>query len=378
MRVYLDYAATTPLDPRVQAAMQPVHALLGNASSVHREGSHAKELLEDARERLAAVLGARSQELIFTSGGTESNNQVVFGFALTGAKHMVTTAVEHSATLASARAIEGQTQVTYLEPDEYGFVAPEKVSSALRDDTALVSIQHVNNEVGTIQDVRAVADICAARGIALHVDAVQSLGYVPLNVRDLGCDLLSISAHKFYGPKGIGVLWVDRDLERKRNLPLPPLLYGGHQERGLRGGTHNTPGAVGMAVAAEIAAQMQPEESKRLEGLRDWFTGALLEIPGVSLNGHPARRSPRHANVSASGADGEALLMNLDLEGVAGSSGSACSAGTLEPSHVLTAMGRSPAEAKASVRFSLGRETTQDQLEFAVEAFKRALERSRL
>jgi cysteine desulfurase len=378
MRVYLDYAATTPLDPRVEAAMHPVHALLGNASSVHREGSHAKELLEDARERIAAVLGARSQELIFTSGGTEASNQVIFGFALSGARHIITTAVEHSATLASARAVEGTTAVTYLEPDEFGFIAPEKVAAALRDDTALVSIQHVNNEVGTIQPVRAIADLCAARGVALHVDAVQSLGYVPLNVRDLGCDLLSISAHKFYGPKGVGVLWVDRDLERKRGTSLPPLLYGGHQERGLRGGTHNTPGAVGMAVAAEIASAMQPEESKRLEGLRDWFTAALLEIPGVRLNGHPTLRSPRHANVTASGADGEALLMNLDLEGVAASSGSACSAGTLEPSHVLTAMGRSPAEARASVRFSLGRETTRDHLEFAVGAFKKALERSRV
>jgi cysteine desulfurase len=207
---------------------------------------------------------------------------------------------------------------------------------------------------------------------------VQSLGYVPLNVTDLGCDLLTVSAHKFYGPKGIGALFVSRDLERKRGVTLPPLLYGGHQERGLRGGTHNVPGAVGMAFAAEKALAQQPEEASRLTGLRDDFARRLLEVDGVRLNGHPTDRSPRHVNVTASGADGEALLMNLDLEGVAASSGSACSAGTLEPSHVLTAMGRSASEARASLRFSLGRDTTAEHLDFAVTAFKKALERSRL
>jgi cysteine desulfurase len=380
MRVYLDYAATTPLDPEVEAAMRPYHALLGNASSVHREGSQAKEALEEARERLASVLGSRSQELIFTGGGTESNNQVVFGFGLLHAAHIVTTTIEHSATLAPARALEamGRVTVTYLEPDRFGVIAPEQILEALRADTKLVSVQHVNNEVGTIQDVRTIAEICQARGISLHVDAVQSLGYVPLNVNDLGCDLMTVSAHKFYGPKGIGALWVNRDLERKHGLTLPPLLYGGHQERGLRGGTHNVPGAVGMALAAEKALASQPEVRSKLEDLRDWFTARLLEMDGVSLNGHPTQRSPRHVNVTASGADGEALLMNLDLEGVAASSGSACSAGTLEPSHVLTAMGRSAAEARASVRFSLGRETTTEHLEFAVTAFEKALERSRL
>jgi cysteine desulfurase len=364
MRVYLDYAATTPLDPTVEMAMRDVQAMPGNASSLHREGSLARERLEDARERLGAVLGVHSQELLFTSGGTEANNQAIFGFGL-GGGHILTTAIEHSAILAPARALEasGRTVVTYLE--------------SLRDDTVLVSVQHVNNEVGTIQDIRAIADLCQARGIALHVDAVQSLGYVPLQPRALGADLVTISAHKFYGPKGVGALWVSRDLERKRGVALPPLLYGGSQERGLRGGTHNTPGATGMALAAEIAAAMQPAESLRLEELRDFFSAKLLKIPGVTLNGHPSKRSPRHVNVTAAEADGEALLMNLDLEGVAASSGSACSAGTLEPSHVLTAMGRSESEARGSVRFSLGRDTTQDKLEFAVGAFQKALARSR-
>ncbi len=379
MRVYLDYAATTPLDATVEAAMRDVAGLPGNPSSLHREGSKARELLEDARERLGRVLGVRSQEIIFTSGGTESNNQVIFAFGL-GGGHIVTTAVEHSAILAPARALEaaGRTQVTYLEPDFAGWIDPQAVLEALRPDTVLVSVQHVNNEVGTIQDIAAIGEICKAKGIALHVDAVQSPGYVPLTEVMKFADLVTITAHKFYGPKGVGALWVAHALEGRRGQQLAPLLYGGAQERGLRGGTHNTPGAVGMATAAEIAHAIQPTESTRLEELRDFFSAKLLEVDGVTLNGSVTQRSPRHVNITASGADGEALLMNLDLEGVAASSGSACSAGTLEPSHVLIAMGRSPAQARASVRFSLGRETTQDMLEFAVGAFKKALERSRV
>ena len=379
MRVYLDYAATTPLDPTVELAMRDVQALPGNASSLHREGSRARELLEDARERLGRVLGVRSQEIVFTSGGTESNNQVIFAFGL-GGGHIVTTTVEHSAILAPARALEasGRTTVTYLAPDHTGWVSPESVLEALRPETTLVSVQHVNNEVGTIQDIASIGEICKARGVALHVDAVQSLGYVALETVMKGADLVTISAHKFYGPKGIGALWVAHSLEGRRGVQLAPLLYGGAQERGLRGGTHNTPGAVGMAVAAEIAHALQPAESARLEGLRDAFSAKLLEVDGVTLNGHPTQRSPRHVNITAYGADGEALLMNLDLEGVAASSGSACSAGTLEPSHVLIAMGRTASEARASVRFSLGRETTQPMLEYAVAAFKKALERSKV
>ena len=257
-------------------------------------------------------------------------------------------------------------------PDQYGIIQPEQVLEAIKPETTLVSVMHVNNELGSIQDVRAMAEICRARKIIFHVDAVQSLGYMPLNVPEIGCDLLTISAHKFYGPKGVGALFVRRGLE------IPPLLYGGHQESGLRGGTHNVPGAVGMAFAAEKAVKLQPEESTRLEGLRNAFQTLLLENPNIVLNGHPISRSPRHINVTARDVDGEALLMNLDLEGVAASSGSACSAGSLEPSHVLTALGRNPNEARASIRFSLGRDTTLEKLEFAAKAFGKALERSSL
>ena len=262
-------------------------------------------------------------------------------------------------------------EVTYLEPDRFGLIDPNQVREAIRADTNLVSIMHVNNEVGTIQDVRAMAEICRARGIAFHVDAVQSLGAVELNVSQLGCDLLTLSSHKFYGPKGVGALYVRRGFE------LPPLLYGGHQEGGLRGGTHNLPGALGMALAAEKARFEQPGEASRLEGLRDGFQSRLLEFEGVSLNGHATQHSPKILNITAHGADGEALLMNLDIEGVSASSGSACNAGTLEPSHVLRAMRRSRADARASIRFSFGRDTDAAALDFAVRAFAKALARSR-
>jgi cysteine desulfurase len=372
-RIYLDYASTTPLDPEVELAMRPYQFMQGNPSSVHANGQSTREALEDARERLAHAIGASGRELIFTSGGTEADNQAVFAFGLAKGGHIITSTIEHSAVLAPARALAAmkRCQVTYLEPDEYGLIEPNQVLEAIRPDTVLVSIMHVNNEVGTIQDVQEIAEICRARGIAFHVDAVQSLGTVELNATKIGCDLLTISSHKFYGPKGIGALFVRRGFE------LPPLLYGGHQEGGLRGGTHNLPGAVGMALAAEKAGLEQPEESKRLEVLRDYFQTQLLEFAGVSINGHPTQRSPKIVNVTASGADGEGLLMNLDIEGVSASSGSACNAGTLEPSHVLTAMGRSRADARASIRFSFGRNTDSDLLGFAVQAFSKALSRSR-
>jgi cysteine desulfurase len=372
-RVYLDYASTTPLDPEVELAMRPYQFMQGNPSSVHANGQSTREALEDARERLAGAIGSSGRELIFTSGGTEADNQAIFALGLAKGGHIITSAIEHSAVLAPVRALEsmGRCEVTYLQPDEFGLIDPIQVLEAIRPETVLVSIMHVNNEVGTIQDIQGIAEICRARGIAFHVDAVQSLGTVEVNANALGCDLLTISSHKFYGPKGVGALYIRRGFE------LPPLLYGGHQEGGLRGGTHNLPGAVGMAFAAERASQEQPSEQSRLEVLRDHFQTQLLEFASVSVNGHPTRRSPKILNVTAHGADGEGLLMNLDIEGVSASSGSACNAGTLEPSHVLTAMGRSRSDARASIRFSFGRDTDSDSFEFAVQAFSKALSRSR-
>ncbi len=377
MRVYLDFAATTPLDPEVEGQMRPCQFLLGNASSVHREGSAAKEALEAARERLAGVLGVLSQELVFTSSGTEANNQALFSVALSGG-HIITTAVEHSAILAPLRALVqmGRVTATILEPDAFGMVSAEQVKAAILPETKLISVQHVNNELGTIQPIAEISAVAREYQIPFHVDAVQSLGHVPLDVAALGCDLLSISAHKFYGPKGVGALWVSRELER-RGFVLSPMLYGGQQERGLRGGTHDVPAIVGMGLAAQKAQGLQASEAQRLEPMRDFLTSGLTAFEDVSLNGHPTERSPRHVNITAHGADGEALLMNLDLEGVAASSGSACSSGTLEPSHVLLAIGKSKADARASLRFSLGRSTTHADIEFAVSAFEKALKRSR-
>jgi cysteine desulfurase len=372
-RVYLDYAATTPLDPDVELAMRPYQFTHGNPSSVHAHGQATREALEDARDRLGAAIGASGRELIFTSGGTEADNQAVFALGLARGGHLLTSSIEHSAVLAPARALAaaGRCAVTFLEPDRDGLIEPERVREELRADTTLVSIMQVNNEVGTVQDVRAIAEICRARGVAFHVDAVQSPGTIELDATGIGCDLLTVSAHKFYGPKGVGALYVRRGFE------LPPLLYGGHQEGGLRGGTHNLPGAVGMAFAAHTASLGWRAEHARLSALRDRFQARLLECDDLSINGHPTRRSPKILNVTAHGADGEALLMNLDIEGVSASSGSACNAGTLEPSHVLTAMGRSRADARASVRFSFGRDTDEAALEFAADAFVRALARSR-
>jgi cysteine desulfurase len=380
--IYLDYAATTPLDAEVEAAMRPWQFAQGNAASVHGPGRAARHALDEAREQLATVLGGDSRELIFTSGGTEADNQAILGAAWrplpAGASanakpHVITSSIEHSAVLASARflAAQGLAEVTFLAPDHFGQISAEQVRQALQNNTVLVSIMHINNEVGTVQDISAIANVCLLAGVPLHVDAVQSLGCVPLDVHALGASMASLSAHKFYGPKGVGALWLRRGLE------WPSLLHGGQQEGGRRGGTHNLPAIVGMSLAAAKAAAQQPAEAARLSGLRDWFLAALLQFAGVAANGHPTKRSPRHVNVTAQGADGEALLMNLDLAGVAASSGSACSAGTLEPSHVLLALGRSRAEARASVRFSLGRSSNMQVLEAAVAAFGVALERAR-
>lgn len=353
--------------------MREAHALAGNASSVHASGRRAREFLEDARERVARAVGALPREVVFTSGGTEADNHAVLGLCLERGGRLVTTAIEHSAVLAPAGWLEatGRLEVARVRPDARGLVDPDEVRAVLRPGTALASVMHLNNEVGTLQDIPAVAAACREAGVPLHVDAAQSLGAVELDFGALGADLLTLSAHKVHGPKGVGALVVRRGLE------LPPLLLGGRQEGGRRGGTHNVPGAVGMAVAAERAVAERPEVMPRVAALRDELQARLLALPGVELNGHPDRRGPRHLNVTALDADGEALLVNLDLEGVDASSGSACSAGALEPSHVLLAMGRTQAEARASVRFSLGRATTRDDVELAAAAFARSLERCR-
>ncbi|ADD28355.1 cysteine desulfurase family protein [Meiothermus ruber] len=371
--IYLDYAATTPLDPEVRAAMEGVLEEYGNPSSIHQLGRRARSLLEEGRERLARALGAKPREVVLTAGGSEADALALYGVALArGRGHLVSTAVEHSAVLQALKNLERLGfEVTLLQPDRHGLIYPEQVAEALRPATILVSVMAVNNELGTLYPVREIAEVCHARGVLLHTDAVQAMGTVPCQVETLGADLISLAAHKFYGPKGVGALYVRKGVEL---FPIIP----GKQEQGYRGGTENLPAVYGQGLAAEKAAARLAEESRRLLALRERLEAGLLAVPGVLLNGHPTLRSPKHVNVTVRGADGEGLLLNLDLLGVAVSSGSACSSGSLEPSHVLLAIGRSKEEARASVRFSLGRYTTEAEVDQAVQAFAEAVERSRV
>lgn len=377
--IYLDYAATTPLDPEVKAGMFRVLEVFGNPSSVHGVGREAKNLLEEGRERVAKALGCRPRELILTSGGTESDAMAITGLALARAQrggaprgHLVSTQIEHSAVLTALKNLERLGfEVTLLAPDASGMIYPEQVAQALRPDTLLVSVMTVNNELGTVYPVKPIAEVCKARDVLFHTDAVQAFGTVASRIQDLGADMVSIAAHKFYGPKGVGALYLRKGIEL---FPLTP----GKQEQGYRGGTENLSAVYGMGIAAEKAMRLLEEETSRLLPLRERLERGLLSIPDLELNGHPTLRSPKHVNVTAKGADGEGLLLNLDMMGVAASSGSACASGSLEPSHVLTAIGRSKAEARASVRFSLGRFTTQSEIDQAIEVFKTAVERSRV
>ena len=371
--IYLDYAATTPLDPEVKAKVEEVLGVYGNPSSVHYLGREARSLLEEGRERLARAIGAKPRELVLTSGGTEADALALYGVALArGRGHLVSTAVEHSAVLLALKNLERLGfAVTLLQPDQHGLVYPEQVAEAIRADTVLVSVMAVNNEIGTLYPIQEIAQVCQARGVLFHTDAVQALGSVPCRLEHLGADLLSLAAHKFYGPKGAGALYVRKGVEL---FPIVP----GKQEQGYRGGTENLPAVYGMGLAAEKAVALLAEESQRLLALRERLEARLLALPGVELNGHPTLRSPRHVNVTVKEADGEGLLLNLDLLGVAASSGSACSSGSLEPSHVLLAIGRSREEARASVRFSLGRFTTEAEVDQAARAFAEAVGRSRV
>lgn len=370
--VYLDYAATTPLDPAVLEAMLPalrdVHA---NPSSVHRAGQRARRLVEEARERVAAAIGARPAEIVFTSGATEADNHALRA-VLEGGGHLVTSELEHAAVRATARRLEADgAAVTWLPPDRRGAIDPEAVREALRPDTRLVALMLVNNETGVRTELPPVAAAARERGALVHCDAVQALGFEPLDVGELGVDLLALSAHKAYGPKGVGALWVRSGLE------LPPLLRGGAQERGRRAGTSNVPAIVGFGVAAELAAARLERDREEVRALRDLFEARLVRLPGVRVNGGEAPRGVKHSNLLVEGADGETLLMALDAAGIAASAGSACAAGSLEPSHVLTAMGLDRAAAKASLRFTFGRGLEREAVAGAAERVVEAIGRVR-
>lgn len=373
--IYLDYAATTPVDSQVAKAITECLTQDGNfgnpASRSHIYGWRAEEAVETARSQVADLLGADPREVVWTSGATESDNLAIKGIAETRAsagKHIVTSKIEHKAVLDSCRALALKGfDVTYLTPNEDGLVQPQAVMAALREDTILVSLMHVNNELGTITDIAAIGRICRERGIAFHVDAAQSAGKLDINVHDMNIDMLSMSAHKMYGPKGIGALYVRRCPE----LKIAPQIHGGGHERGMRSGTLPTHQIVGLGAAAIRAREVMAQEHTRVEGLRERFWQGLSGLPGVSMNGSLSQRIPGIMNIAFADVDGENLLMAL--RELALSSGSACTSASVEPSYVLKAIGISDALAHSSLRFSFGRYTTAEDVDFAVEKVNAAV-----
>lgn len=384
LRIYFDHNATTPVHPAVLEAMLPyLTAEFGNPSSAHRFGQRARQAIEGARESVAELIGARPSEIVFTSGGTEADNTAIFGVvghalrrrakSIDAPLHLITTVIEHDAILNSCRALAGRGfSVTCVPVERNGIVSPETISAAIRPETVLISVMQANNEIGTLQPIEAVGRIAAEAGIRFHTDAVQAAGKVPVDVSRLGVDLLSLSAHKFGGPKGAGALFVRRGVE------IDPVLYGGQNERGRRAGTENVAAVVGLGKACELVRADLTEASVRVSELRDRLeNGLLARIPGARVNGDLQRRVPNTSNLLLPGAESESLIIALDLAGLACSAGAACSSGAVEPSHVLTAIGLSPAEARASVRLSLGRTSTREEIDTALELIPVAVARQR-
>lgn len=365
--IYFDYASTTPADKEVAALMADTMVrCFGNPSSVHSFGREALALVAKARRQLAELVGARPQEIVYTSGGSESDNLALKGAAYARRQrgnHIITTAIEHHALLHSCKQLEEQGfAVTYLQPDNDGWIDPAEVAAALRDETILISVMFANNEVGTVQPIREIGALARDRGIWFHTDAVQAAGHLPIDVAAMNIDLLSLSGHKFYGPKGIGALYV------RHGIRLEPQIAGGAQEWGLRAGTENVPGIAGLGLAAQKAQAEQENENKRLGKLSERLIARIeAELPLARLNGHREKRLPGNVNFSFLGISGESLLLNLDMAGIAASSGSACAAGSLEPSHVLLAMGLSSELARSSLRISLGRENTAAEIDYLAD-----------
>ncbi len=375
-RIYLDHGATTPMKEEVLEAMLPYFKnYFGNPSSLHLYGRESKQGLDQARQKVAEALGADPGEIIFTSGGTEANNLAVQGAAKAKAskgRHIITSSVEHHAVLDAAHYLgENGFEVTFLPVDKYGRVDPEDLKNALTDQTILVSIMTANNEIGTLQPVEELGHICRESGVYFHTDAVQAIGHMPFNLKEQPIDMLSLSAHKFYGPKGVGALYV------RNKTPIKQLIFGGGQEKKLRPGTENLSGIVGLGRAIELACQNIEEKKQKLTRLRDKLISGLLEIDEVILNGHPTERLPGNVNVSTLYVEGESLLLSLDLKGIAASSGSACTSGALEPSHVLMALGLDHQTAHGSLRLTLGESNTEEQIDYVVEVFQETVERLR-
>jgi cysteine desulfurase len=377
MRLYFDYNATTPVNPAVLQAMLPyLGDVFGNAGSVHFLGQAARGAVDAAREAVARFIGAKSSEIVFTSGGTEADNLAIFGTVAASArlkKHVITSRIEHPAVLHSCEALVVQgIDVTFLAVDSNGVIDPDDVRRALRPETILVSTMYANNETGAIQPVEEIGRIAREAGVLFHCDAVQAAGKVLLDVNKLGVDLLSISAHKFYGPKGVGALFA------RKGVALTPIFRGGHAERGRRPGTENVPGMVGIGKAAQVAEESLTRDAERIASVRDRFESELLSrVPKSAVNGHPKRRVCNTSNVRFANVGSEAPVIALDLQGIACSTGAACSSGSTEPSHVLKAMGLSDDEALSSLRFSFGRQTTDAEIDYALSVIPAILERVR-
>lgn len=376
-KTYLDYAATTPLDPEVLNAMLPCFSdIFGNPSSFHSYGQEAKKAVEKARSTVAGSIGAGSDEIFFTSGGSESNNFAIKGIAYRNRKrgnHIITSSIEHHAVLEPCRFLEQEGwEITRLPVDGTGLVDPDDVQKAITPKTVLVSVMLANNEIGTVEPVAEIGRISRERDVYFHTDAVQGYSHLHIDVDALGIDMLSASAHKLYGPKGVGFLYI------KKGTSIAPFLHGGGQESGMRGSTHNTPGIVGLGKAAEIAKSMMKEEHDRLERLRDRLIRGIEEkIPRTRLNGHTTQRLPNNINISFSAVEGEAMMLELDTKGIICSTGSACSSLSLEPSHVLLALGLSHEHAHGSLRFSLGRYTKEEDIETVLQLLPGIIRRLR-
>jgi len=367
--IYLDHAATTPVDPRVVDAMLPYFTTFyGNPSCTYGLGKASRDAMDRARADIAQVVGCKTREILFTAGGTESDNLAIVGVAQAlkhgGTGHIIISPIEHHAVLHTCEALKkAGWRITQLPVDNFGRINPADVDAAIDDDTVLVSIMHGNNEVGTVQPIAEIGAITRKRGVLLHTDAVQSFAHLPINVNEMGIDLLSLSSHKFYGPKGIGALYV------RKGVKLVPIQHGGKQERGIRPSTENVAGIVGMAAAARLAAEEMDAEIKRQTGLRDRLIERLLQIPDTCLNGHPSERLPNNVNVSAAGVEGEARNLRMGMHGIGCSTGSACTTGSPAPSHVLTAMGIVEPWLSGNLRMTLGKSTTEADIDRCVEIY---------
>jgi len=376
-RIYLDYAATTPTDPEVIKTMEPfLFDKFGNPSSIHSFGQEAKKAIEDSREKLALFLGAKPEEIIFTSGGTESDNFAIFGVAYALEKkgnHIITTAIEHHAVTEPCKFLQKRGfKVSYVSVDKFGLVSPQDIKKTITDKTILISVMHANNEIGTIQPIAEIGKIARGKGIYFHTDAVQTVGHLPVQVNELNVDLLSLSAHKFYGPKGVGAIYI------RKGTRIERFLHGGDQERGMRASTHNTPGIVGLGKAIELCQDKMQDEADFQIRLRDKLIKEMPnKISEVCLNGHPTKRLPNNINFSIKYIEGESVLLNLDMLGIAASTGSACTSTSLEPSHVLLAIGLSHEIAHGSLRISLGRWTKEQDIEYFLEHLPKVAEKLR-